>query len=65
MEERIVELEKAFAFHEDTLETLNKALEDCTKRIGELEKRLKWTQEQFSSGDYIRKQEDEEPPPHY
>ena len=65
MNERIVELEKHAAFQEEMIEQLNLALVDQQKRIGELEKQVKLLYGQVQSGGFIKRPDEETPPPHY
>lgn len=63
--ERIIELEKKAAFQEDLLDQLNQALVEQQKRIDLLEKRMKALYGQIESGVFIKRPEEESPPPHY
>jgi len=65
VEKRIIELEKKAAFQEHTIEELHEVLLMQQKKINELEKYLNQMKEQMTSGDLVKKQEDETPPPHY
>lgn len=65
MEDRLIEIEKKYAFQEHLLEQLNEVVVDQQKRISELERRLKFLQDQLTSSDLIKKPEEETPPPHY
>ena len=65
MDERVTELEKLYAFHEQTIADLNEVIVDQQKRIETLETVLKNLQAQVTAGDLVKKQEDETPPPHY
>lgn len=65
MEDRIIELEKNAAFQEETLEQLNQALIEQQKRIDALEKLVKSLHSQVQSGGFIKRPDEETPPPHY
>ncbi len=65
MEKRIIELEKKAAFQEETLEQLSEALIQQQKRMDALEKLLKSLHSQVQSGAFIKRSDEETPPPHY
>lgn len=65
IEERIIELEKKVSFQEHTIEELNEVIIVQQKEIDEFKKSLNHLKEQLSSDNLVKKQEDEEPPPHY
>ncbi len=65
MEKRIIELEKKVTFMDQRLEELNEVIIDQSKTIDELKSQLTNMNDQISSGDLVRKIEDEDPPPHY
>ena len=65
MEKRIIELEKKVTFMDQRLEELNEVIIDQSKTIDELKSQLTNMNDQISSGDLVRKIEDEELPPHY
>jgi len=65
MEDRIIELEKTIAFHEDTIEQLNQVLVGMQKKMASLEREFKLLRDQQSGGPYMKKPEEETPPPHY
>jgi len=65
MEKRIIELEKKVTFMDHKLDELNEVIIDQSKTINELKSQLTKVNDQISSGDLVRRLEDEEPPPHY
>jgi len=65
MEERIIELEKRIAFQDDCVEQLSQALIEQQKKIESLEVQLRIVQSRISDEEFVRPQEEEEPPPHY
>ena len=65
MEKRIIELEKKVTFMDQKLEELNEVIIDQSKTIDKLKSQLTNMNDQISSGDLVRKLEDEDPPPHY
>jgi len=65
MEKRLIELEKRVAFQERVIAELNEALIEQQKHIKVLEMQLKNFKEEVASGDLVKRQEDETPPPHY
>lgn len=65
MESRLVELEKKMAFQEDTIEQLNQVVIGLQKKVSFLEAELKRLKEQQVSSGYIKKADEEVPPPHY
>ncbi|MCA9406450.1 MAG: SlyX family protein [Candidatus Omnitrophica bacterium] len=65
MEERIIELEKKVSFQDNTIEELNQVVIEQQKKIDQLQRELQRLKEFVTSGDLVRKLEDEEPPPHY
>ena len=65
MNKRLIEIEKKISFQEQTIVELNKAIIDQQKHIKALEAQIKGLKDQVSSGDLVKKQEDETPPPHY
>lgn len=65
MEERIIELEKKVAYQEHMIEELNEALVLQQKNITEIEKKFSYFKDNLNSGDFVKKQEDEDIPPHY
>jgi len=65
MEKRIIELEKKVTFMDQRLEELNEVIVDQSKTIDELKSQLTKVNDQISSGDLVRRLEDEDPPPHY
>lgn len=65
MEDRIVRLEKNAAFQEETLEQLSQALIEQQKRIDHLEKLVNSLRSQVQSGSFIKRPDEETPPPHY
>lgn len=65
MEDRLIEIEKKYAFQEHTLEQLNQVVIDQQRRLDKLERQLKFLHEQLTGNDLIKKPEEETPPPHY
>ncbi len=65
MEKRIIELEKKTAFQDQMLEELNEVIIAQQKQIGEIEKQFAFLKDHLMSGDLVKKQEEENPPPHY
>ena len=65
MDPRLVELEMKAAYLEHTVEELNQALVAQQKRIDVLERELKRLRDQYETGAFIKKPEEETPPPHY
>ncbi len=65
MEQRIIELEKKVAFQEQMIEELNEVLVDQQKKISGFERQLNVMTEKIGSGDFVKKVEEEDPPPHY
>jgi len=65
MDERTIALEKKTAFLEHTLEELNQVLIAQQKRLDLLEAEVRRFREQQERGAYIRKPDEETPPPHY
>ena len=61
----IVDLQKKTAFQDAAVQELNATVTEQYKRIEELEKQLKYLKEKLESGDLVKKQEDEDRPPHY
>lgn len=65
MDKRIIELEKKTAHQDQMLVELNEVVIEQQKQINELQKQFTFFKENFVIGDLVRKQEDEQPPPHY
>jgi SlyX protein len=65
MEQRMIELEKRVAFQDLAIQELNATVTEQYKRLEVLERRLKQLQDKQDSGDLVKDQQDEEPPPHY
>ncbi len=65
MENRIIELEKKSAFQEETIEQLSQALIEQQKRMDALEKLVKSLHSQVQTGAFIKRPDEEVPPPHY
>ena len=65
MEERVIELEKKVSFQDNIIEELNQVVIEQQRRIDQLQRELQHLKEFITSGDLVRKPEDEEPPPHY
>ncbi len=65
MEDRMTAVEKKAAFQEHLLTQLNDALVNQQKKIMTLEQRVHALKDQLSSRDFVKRQEDEIPPPHY
>ena len=65
MEERILELEKKVSYQDHTIEDLNEIVIEQQKEIKSLKEILEDLQRQIVSGEFVKKQEDEQPPPHY
>ncbi|HTL47775.1 MAG TPA: SlyX family protein [Verrucomicrobiae bacterium] len=64
-EKRIIELEKKMAFQEHTIEQLNEVVILQQKKLEALERETKQLKQQAASGAFIKKPEEETPPPHY
>ncbi|MFA5039035.1 MAG: SlyX family protein [Candidatus Omnitrophota bacterium] len=65
MEKRLIEMEKRIAFAERMIADLNEELLEQQKHIKALQIQLKNFKDRIDSGDLVKKQEDETPPPHY
>jgi len=65
MEKRIIELEKKVTFMDHKLEEFNEVIVHQSKAIDELKSQLTNVNDQISSGELVRRLEDEDPPPHY
>lgn len=65
MEKRLVEIEKRIAFAEKTIAELNDVVLEQQKHIRTLETQQKALKDRVDSGDLVKRQEDETPPPHY
>ncbi|MBF0619214.1 MAG: SlyX family protein [Candidatus Omnitrophica bacterium] len=65
MDERVVGLEKKVSFLEKMVQELNGVVIDQEKKINRLEVGVRAMKDQMAKGDLVRRQEDEEPPPHY
>ena len=65
MEPRVIEIEKKIAFQEHLLAEMNEALIHQQQQIDTLERQLKAFQDQAASTEWIRRPEEEPPPPHY
>jgi len=63
--DRIVELEKSSAFHEQQLEDLKEIVSGQQRRIKKLEERVELLTAKVSDESVVIDLEDEEPPPHY
>ncbi|MBF0489793.1 MAG: SlyX family protein [Candidatus Omnitrophica bacterium] len=65
MEQRLTELEHKISHQDKLLQELNEVIFAMSKRIEQLESRQKAMNDQFASGNLVKRQEDEAPPPHY
>ena len=65
MNEQIIEIEKKLAFQEDAIEQLNQVIVDQESRIKKLERELVIMRNLMSDEEFVKPQEEEEPPPHY
>lgn len=65
MEDRIIEIEKRIAFQEQMVEQLNQVLIEQQRKIESLEVQLKMAESRISDEEFVKPQEEEEPPPHY
>jgi uncharacterized coiled-coil protein SlyX len=65
VEQRLVELEKKIAFGDLAIAELNATVTGQYKRIEALEREIRLLKDKMTSGDFVKKQEDEEPPPHW
>ena len=65
MQERITELERKVSYQDKLLQELNEVIFAMSKRLGALEARQKVLNDQIASGNLVKRQEDETPPPHY
>jgi SlyX protein len=65
LEQKIIELQKKLAFQEAAIQELTATVTEQYKRFETLERELKLLKEKLESGDLVKKQEDEERPPHY
>jgi len=65
MQQRLTELERKISYQDKLLQELNEVIFALSKRIELLESRQKAMNDQFASGNLVKRQEDETPPPHY
>lgn len=65
MDDRMTELEKKISFQELALDELTKTNLSLERRLGQLENQLRQMVQKMMQGDYLKKLEDEVPPPHY
>ncbi|MEI6437275.1 MAG: SlyX family protein [Candidatus Omnitrophota bacterium] len=65
MEQRLNELERKVSYQDKLLQELNEVIFALSKRLDQLESRQKAMKDQLASGNLVKRQEDETPPPHY
>ena len=65
MQERLIELERKISYQDKLLQELNEVIFTLSKRLDQLESRHKALNDQLASGNLVKRQEDETPPPHY
>jgi len=65
MQQRLTELERKISYQDKLLQELNEVIFAMSKRLDLLESRQKALNDQFASGNMVKRQEDEIPPPHY
>ncbi len=65
MSDPIIDLQKKISFQDVAIQELNTTVTDQYKRIEALERELKLLKDKMDSGDLVKRQEDEERPPHY
>jgi SlyX protein len=65
MQQRLIELERKISYQDKLLHELNEVIFVLSKRLDQLESRQKTMNDQFASGNLVKRQEDEIPPPHY
>ena len=65
MQERLIELERKISYQDKLLQELNEVIFSLSKRLDQLESRQKAMNDQLTSGNLVKRQEDETPPPHY
>ena len=65
MQQRLIELERKISHQDKLLQELNEVIFAMSKRLDQLESRQKAMNDQLTSGNLVKRQEDETPPPHY
>ena len=65
MQQRLIELERKISYQDKLLQELNEVIFSLSKRLDQLESRQKAMNDQLTSGNLVKRQEDEIPPPHY
>ena len=65
MEERLIKLERKVSYQDKLLGELNEVIFSLSKRLDQLESRHKALNDQFASGNLVKRQEEETLPPHY
>jgi len=65
MQQRLIELERKISYQDKLLQELNEVIFALSKRLDQLESRQKDMNDQLASGNLVKRQEDEIPPPHY
>jgi len=65
MDQRLTELERKISYQDKLLHELNEVIFILSKRLDQLESRQKTMNDQLASGNIVKRQEDETPPPHY
>ena len=65
MQQRLIELERKISYQDKLLQELNEVIFVLSKRLDQLEFRHKALNDQIASGNLVKRQEDETPPPHY
>jgi len=65
MQQRLIELERKISYQDKLLQELNEVIFALSKRLDQLESRQKALNDQLASGNMVKRQEDEIPPPHY
>ena len=65
MQQRMIELERKISYQDKLLQELNEVIVALNKRLDKLESRQKTMTDQLTSGNLVKRQEDETPPPHY
>ena len=65
MQERLIELERKISYQDKLLQELNEVIFSLSKRLDQLESRQKAMNDLLTSGNLVKRQEDETPPPHY
>ena len=65
MQQRLIELERKISYQDKLLQELNEVIFSLSKRLDQLESRQKAMNDLLTSGNLVKRQEDETPPPHY